>query len=312
VVIHDFLRRLVGQRVVGDILEFKQYAVPGGRSEHVVRRRLLFYKWREQPYMPVEFSVAAYRFGHSMARPSYFINDVARTDPPVAGVSRIRLFSHDPGELSNLNGFRPLPREWGFQWKYFLANIKDQPGERDQFLPQPSYKLDAELSNPLSTLPDSVARPEVLVPGVDPAAAQVLSVRNLLRGLRLGLPSGQDVARAMGIRSVLTDDQLYGGLDLPANALTDLAGHAPLWYYVLKEAEIHGSGERLGPVGGRIVAEVLIGLLDGDPLSYLSVDPTWVPTLKSAKEGDFTLSDLINFGRPDPEPGPSPDYGQSS
>jgi hypothetical protein len=286
-------------RVVNNILKATDYVVPSGKTESVIRPQLLFYQWRERPFMPVEFSVAAYRFGHSMARPTYFINDVARTAPPAANAERIPFFSHDTGPLQNLNGFRPLPPEWGIQWKYLLPDIKDAPGDRDQFLPQPSYKLDAQLANPMGALPDSVARPEVLVPGTDPREAQVLSVRNLLRGLRLGLPSGQDVARAMGINP-LADQQLYDGLELPGEVLTDLAGHAPLWFYVLKEAEVEGGSARLGRVGGRIVAEVLIGLLCGDPLSYLSVDPTWVPTLNGTREGDFTFTDLINFGRPDP------------
>jgi len=44
------------------------------------------------------------------------------------------------------------------------------------------------------------------------------------------------------------------------------------------------------------VAEVLIGLLDGDPLSYLSVNPTWTPTLPGASPNTFTLTDIINTG----------------
>ena len=70
----------------------------------------------------------------------------------------------------------------------------------------------------------------------------------------------------------------------------------PLWYYVLKEAEIQTGGEHLGAVGGRIVAEVLAGLLAGDPLSYLSVDPTWTPTLPGRLPRTFTLTDLVDFG----------------
>jgi hypothetical protein len=96
----------------------------------------------------------------------------------------------------------------------------------------------------------------------------------------------------------LDDAQLLGGLTLSAETLADLGGHVPLWFYVLKEAELVGDGG-LGPVGGRIVAEVLVGLLDGDPLSYLSVDPTWTPTLPAATVGHFTLSDLINVAHPD-------------
>jgi hypothetical protein len=86
----------------------------------------------------------------------------------------------------------------------------------------------------------------------------------------------------------------------------DLAGRAPLWFYVLKEAEMRAGSAQLGPAGGRIVAEVLIGLLAGDSLSYLNVKPHWKPTL-GPTEGKFTLSDLVNFAIPAPgQPVPDP------
>ena len=74
-------------------------------------------------------------------------------------------------------------------------------------------------------------------------------------------------------------------------------GEAPLWFYVLKEAELPPSdGERLGPVGGRIVAEVLVGLLQRDPNSYLYLDPAWKPTPPLAPStGQFGFVDLLRF-----------------
>ncbi len=100
----------------------------------------------------------------------------------------------------------------------------------------------------------------------------------------------------MGI-TPLTEAQLYDGLTLSEGAKADLAGRTPLWYYVLKEAEVLAGSAHLGPVGGRIVAEVLIGLLAGDPLSFLSVAPDWKPTLPSRKPGTFTLGDLVNLAK---------------
>jgi hypothetical protein len=84
---------------------------------------------------------------------------------------------------------------------------------------------------------------------------------------------------------VLTDDDL----GLPSG------GPAPLWYYILKEAEVQAGGLHLGQVGGRIVAEVFLGLMQADPLSYLHQQPNWTPTLPSASSGDFTVADLITF-----------------
>lgn len=296
VVIHDYLCRLVGQDVIDDILPPESYAAPLTAAS-ITTPRLRFYSWEEQPYMPVEFSVAAYRFGHSMARPSYSINQVAQADPPIEGVSRIPLFSPSGEPRQSLNGFRSLPDEWGVQWRFFLPGIKDGL-EADSRLPQPSYKLDAQLSNPLGALPDSTAEASPIGQGLDPSLAKDLAVRNLIRGKYMGLPGGQDVALAMGIEP-LSEEELFDGTELGEAARKDLAGRAPLWFYILKEAEKRADSAHLGPVGGRIVAEVLIGLLAGDPLSYLGVRPNWTPTL--GEGGTFTLSDLVNVAVPAPE-----------
>jgi hypothetical protein len=66
----------------------------------------------------------------------------------------------------------------------------------------------------------------------------------------------------------------------------------PLWLYVLREADVRGDGNRLGEVGGRLVAEVLLAMLDGDPESYRALDPGWEPTLPAAGER-FTVLDLL-------------------
>jgi hypothetical protein len=295
VVIHDFLRRLVGQAVIDDILPLKPYVVPEGDQVQAVDPELRFYRWHNAPFMPVEFSVAAYRFGHSIIRPSYLINEVARTDPPVAEAIRIPLFSQTGGPKQSLNGFQALRPDWGVQWKFLLPRIAGPDPTGAEHLPQPSYKLDAQLSHPLGALPDNAAD------------MQNLAARNLRRGLRLGLPSGQDVARAMSIEP-LTDEELFGDLGLDQDVRDDLAGHAPLWFYVLKEAEKRAASAHLGPVGGRIVAEVLIGLLSGDPLSYLRVEPTWKPTLPSTTPDKFTLSDIINIAIPAPDAPAPPVY----
>jgi hypothetical protein len=292
VVIHDYLRRLVGQDVIDDILPMKPYVVPLAKAGI--------------PVPELRFSVAAYRFGHSMARPSYEINQVAKTDPAIAGVNRIPLFSLNEGKRQSLKGFRPLPRNWGVQWRFFLPGIKDGI-EPDPRLPQPGYKLDAQLSNPLGTLPTSTAEAGPIGQGLDPSLARDLAVRNLIRGKSMGLPSGQDISRAMGMEP-LSDAELFEKIELDGPAKEDLAGRAPLWFYILKESEKRAESAHLGPVGGRIVAEVLIGLLAGDPLSFLGVQPDWTPTLGEGT--DFTLSDLINIAIPAPEtPTPAPYSG---
>jgi hypothetical protein len=112
-----------------------------------------------------------------------------------------------------------------------------------------------------------------------PGDVQSLAQRNLLRQLTFGLPSGQSVAKAMK-QPGLDPDHLD---DLePLN----LDNRTPLWFYVVREAEVQEDGKQLGPVGGRIIAEVYIGLLQGDALSYLKQDPDRTPTLKDPARMD--------------------------
>ena len=72
-------------------------------------------------------------------------------------------------------------------------------------------------------------------------------------------------------------------------------GRTPLWLYLLREADVRAHGDRLGPVGGRIVAAVLLGIVDADPASYRSADPSWRPTLPAAQDGSFGLEELLAF-----------------
>ena len=318
VVVHDFLPRIVGddpfqpdQGVVADILEAKEHMTASGKAT-VIRPKLLFYQFGSKPFMPVEFSVAAYRYGHSVIRPSYQINQFllkARKPQPVPGLpdvtaSRIPIFTQTTGLTDSLNGFNTIVPNWGVDWNFFL------PISSVQNLPQPSYKMDTQIAHPLGFLPASVATTEALVPGFSDRVAQALPVRNLLRGLRLGLPGGEDIAHAMGIKPdpqiAITADTLKSALEEEElkisqpqidAAASDLKGRTPLWYYILKEAELLQSAH-LGAVGGRIVAETLIGLLAADPLSFLSAQQDWQPVLprRAPKtDGPFTLSDLIAF-----------------
>jgi hypothetical protein len=122
--------------------------------------------------------------------------------------------------------------------------------------------------------------------GFRPGDVQSLAQRNLLRHLTFGVPSGQRVAKAMGIAP------------LPEADLADLKPYhldsrTPLWFYILREADVREDGKRLGPVGGRIVAEVFMGLLQGDSMSYLNQDPEWTPELST--NGAFEMTDLLQF-----------------
>ena len=135
--------------------------------------------------------------------------------------------------------------------------------------------------------------PGSVVPNPDPKAnPSSLAQRNLLRHLTFSLPSGQKVAKAMGLTPL-------SKTDLASLKPFGFDDRTPLWFYVLREAAVAEDGERLGPVGGRIVTEVFLGLLEGDRGSYLSQEPEWqpsLPTIDPSRQGDdFTMIDMLRF-----------------
>ncbi|GIE89932.1 peroxidase family protein [Actinoplanes regularis] len=260
IIIHDFLEQVAGAEVVSRFLD--------GKGK--VKREFYKPKNPHRPMMPIEYSVAAYRFGHSMIRAGYLLN--ARTTPPAAAA----IFG---AEGSDLRGNRPLPARLEIDWWHFF----DVPGKpatpRNR-----ARRIDGKLSLPLFNLPTTV---------VSDGTSASLAERNLIRGKRLGLPAGQDVARAMGV-TPLTNVEL--GLPDPGNA--GWQGKAPLWFYLLKEAELTRSGERLGPVGGRLVTEVILGILDPDKDGFLKQNPGFRPAAPIAPTtGQFRMGDLIKFAQ---------------
>jgi len=284
IVIHDFLNRITGTPdidIVDTILKPDNYSVLVGDElteiDGLLKADLKFFRWKNQPFMPVEFSVAAYRFGHSMVRGDYALNENSAREE-----DQIPIFSADPANKPDLHGFRKRPDGLRIQWGRFFEIAGTG------LAPQPSRKIDTKLALGLSTLPANVAGDMI----------RSLAERNLRRGVALGLPSGQSVARAMGMPAdlILTANDMD---TLPDN-LKKYGDDTPLWYYILKEAEVKCGGNRLGPVGGRIVAEVLIGLLAGDPSSFLNVDPTGAPKageLGATQDRLYRMAELITFAR---------------
>ncbi|WP_207454548.1 peroxidase family protein [Herbiconiux sp. SYSU D00978] len=247
-IVNDFLRMIAGQDVIDSILTTR----PGAPAKVECR----FYKPgnKQRPMMPIEYSVAAYRFGHSMIRAEYEMTDGLTV--PFFGGPR------------DLRGSRPLPLYAWADWNYFF----DIPGLGTPDDRNMTRYIDTKLALPLSELPPTVVK------HVDGAILN-LAQRNLQRGKMLGLPAGQDVAKAMGVMPI-ANDRL--GLTEPG-----WNGKAPLWFYILKESELLG-GRRLGPVGGRIVAEVILGILALDKTSYLNAPKGWAPPAPYAC-GDFLL-----------------------
>lgn len=218
-----------------------------------------FYRPDGPAFIPVEFADAAFRYGHSQIRERYRLNEQ----------------SGDVPLFPDLVGFRPVPAERVVDW----SNLFDLPGRPPA---QRAKQIDGRLASGLIQLPHAISG------DVDVHAYHSLAARDLQRGYALGLPSGEELSRAMGIEPISPEQ-----VGLSEQGWT---AETPPWFYFLKEAEATTGGDRLGPAGGRIVAEVLLGILDDDPGSYRSVDPGWQPTLPAA--GDkFEMGDLLTFAR---------------
>jgi hypothetical protein len=292
VVLHDFLPTIVEKKTLAKVLPH----LKSGRSLAETPPLLRFFRWRNDPFIPIEFSAAAYRFGHSMVRPIYRLNTTLGVNPPPASdpVNGRLFILHPDDDAQSLNGFRAFPSNWAIEWDMFFDFGNRLPSTGFRRL-QRAYKIDTSLVHALGMLPQSTA-PDL----------RSLAARNLLRGLRQGLPSGQDVARAMGEAVIADKDLKIGKATEDAQAtskrLVDIAkfgkefvGKAPLWVYVLAEAQLQFKTNktpiRLGPVGGTIVAETLVGLMLGDSHSFLRQDPAWAPN----KARKFMMADLLKF-----------------
>jgi hypothetical protein len=241
IVLHEFLRTIADPTVVDAVLAAPCNEFCGSRG----------------PFVPVEFSMAAFRFGHSMVRASY-------------GIA--------PGKSTTLEQMRreftfrnPLtagvPVGWEVDWGRFFWRAGARPAEANL-----ARKIDVHVTPGLAT--------EI----------------GLLRAYTARVPSGQCVAGALGLPR-LTTSQLVAGSPATTALWWDaglLLERTPLWYYVLKEAQVVANGERLGPLGSRLVAEVLVNLVRAEHPSLLDAGG-WRPTL-GPRTGEFTMLDLLCMG----------------
>ncbi len=316
VVLHDFLPMVVCKEVM-------QQVVPeNGQGNGGTKIKLDFFKARDFAFMPLEFSAACYRFGHSMVRPGYRLNDDSKTLLPIftAGPSK-----DSAGDATDLRGFEPPPAGLAIDWERFAdlvplpyGDLLTNPASTDptnQHRLQLAYKIDTSLVFGLSTLPENI--------GKNP---NKLAERNLIRGWRMRLPNGQDIARAMGVVPLPDAEILIGKFTGdPGDKLVSVdtfgqgafKSNCPLWIYTLAETRKHVESvnvqttegvktidtPKLGLVGGRIVAETIAGLLDADSMSFVSLDPLWTPQRDvdlgvravsyAAGDGSFRLRDLV-------------------
>lgn len=226
-----------------------------------------FYNNELPTFMPFEFSVAAYRFGHSMIRQRYDHNSIF--GPEITDFALLFAFT------SGGNQEMPVPQSWIIDWRNFY-DFGTPPAN----LARP---IDPRLSGELERLPN------------EQGLMAMLATRNLLRGYLMSLPTGQAVAHEIGTTPLTATEMQQGATSVEQDALNsaNLLTKTPLWFYILKEAAVREGGQRLGDVGSVIVAETLSALVKRSEHSILT-DPQWQPEL-GTQPGRFNMADMLMF-----------------
>lgn len=295
----DFLPRLIDQDVIDDVFThgrkfFEPEPLPG-----------------DAPTMAIEFSVAAYRLGHSMIRGAYEWNRVFGT-AGAGGIATLPLlfrFSGTSGTLSpgddpslrnpDDGTFEHLPTNWiaDFRRLFDFREVGRDDLEPPAGTLNVTKQIDTLLVDPLKTLPLG-SFGDRTNPKDPPPHEFSLAFRNLTRGNMVELASGQQMAALMGLSALGEEEILQGsgGATLAVPELNEahtkaLVEHTPLWFYILREAELNGG--RLTGVGARIVAEVFHRAMEGSKISIVRT-PNWRPQLGQVQDR-FLMTDLLLF-----------------
>jgi len=255
VTIHDYLKTVVDGKNIVTYPSSITNEILNGNGPNCPK--LKFFDWRNEPFMPLEFSTAVFRFGHSQIKGCYDFND---QEPQKL------LFS------ARRKGREPFTY---VDWSKFFFNKESSAGNLGNGIMN-------KISQQITPLPDVTTPLEISLP-----------YRNLVKGLMMELPSGQSVANAMGIKPIDDRDFSIFPKDFSKKLREKYKNNTPLWYYILLEGA-QNEGQKLGDVGGKIVAEVIIGLILGDKTSFLNQFPNWKPSKENDEPyQDYSIIDML-------------------
>jgi Animal haem peroxidase len=267
IILRDYLPRIIKGSVLNDVLtKGSQFYFPN----------------LCEPFMPLEFSVAAFRFGHSMIRNSYNWNRFFNDDQfPTAAT--LRALTELTGR-GGLGGNNQLPSEWSINWNLFYKTPNSPIGKFNF-----AKAINTKLSSALGLLPNHSGKFAV---NFDRNTS--LSAIDLYRSRALGLPTGQEIAkRILGVDERILKPEQIAKL-LPANLKYSFSKETPMWFYLLAESEIEEHGQTLGEVGSRIIAETFVNLIKLSNPSILK--DNFNPNAEFFKhEEDFGMAQLLKF-----------------
>jgi len=236
VVVHDYLKTVCDPNVVDETLANGPRFISSTAG-------------RGDTFMPLEFSTAAFRFGHSMIRPAYQPNSGQ------APIDIMDLLGFAAKDIYFDAGDNHLKQTFEIDWEFYARG-----GSNVQF----ARKIDTRIAHGLGSLPLGSRQ-------TDPVLSH-LARSNLLRAYNLSIPTGQAICDAFGVFP-LTPNEIIDGEDTNIRDVIEASyfhHRTPLWYYVLRESVVQQQGEKLGEIGSRLVAETIIGLLKQDPNSYIN------------------------------------------
>lgn len=297
VILYDFLPKIVDNDILDQVIIWAKTNDP----------KLNWLEDGKDTFIPIEFSAAAFRFGHSQLQDAYEWNSIFQS-PNVNGTFENLFLFTGMGRLGGFTDpqkrFENLIGSWVIDWRRFFDfskyDIQDVPINF-------SRKIDPNIADTLRQLQEFI----LMDPSI-PISQHNLATRNLMRGRSLSLPAGQEVRDQLTAKGKLSGKPVLEANEIASDSHkehkeileTSLKGKTPLWYYILREAEVIGEGSRLGTIGSYIVAETIVKLIQRSGISIF--DNKWNPQFslipgKNPADG-FEMVDLIKFADSETQP----------